>query len=202
MREKGLNYSLNFGVSIPQLKNIAGKFSRNHELAEYCRKSKSREMNILATLLYPVDGFSSETADECVKNIPTTEIARQYCMNLFQYLPYAEEKAISWITHESVSIRTTGYLLLLRLLAKNTPVSKENERIFLSRVKDDSESDYFALKEASIDCLKRYGRRNKAYAEEALHCISDFEKSSDPAKKEYYEAVKFDLEFYLDIKSP
>ena len=34
MREKGLDYKLNFGIELPRLKEIAAKFEQNHEVAQ------------------------------------------------------------------------------------------------------------------------------------------------------------------------
>ncbi len=198
MREKGLNYQLNFGVSIPQLKQIAKDFPKRIELAEYCRNSNSREMKILATMLQPIKEFTPEMADKCVTELPTVEIAQQYCINLFQFLPYAKEKTFEWLANEKELIRITGYLLLLRIFVQDEKISEESELLFLNYVKKDISSSSFQLKKSAIDCLKRYGRRNKEYAQQALKCISDFTNSSNPEEKECYEDVKFDIEFHLE----
>ena len=34
MREKGLDYKLNFGVELPRIKSIAATFEKNHDLAQ------------------------------------------------------------------------------------------------------------------------------------------------------------------------
>ena len=33
MREKGLDYKLNFGVELPRIKSIAAAYEKNHDLA-------------------------------------------------------------------------------------------------------------------------------------------------------------------------
>lgn len=198
MRERGLDYKLNFGVSVPQLKKIASEFSKNDTLAEYCRNSSSREMQILGSMLQPPETFPPDKAEECVRNFRFIEIAQQYCMNLFQYLPYAEEKAMEWINNDAEIIKITGYLLLLRLFAGNTNISNAHESTFLQHVKKDITSDPFSLRKVCSDCLKRYGRRSRSYAESALKCIISFKGSSNSIERELYDDIEFDLDFYLN----
>ncbi len=100
MREKGLNYKLNFGVELPRIKSIAAAYEKNHELSQTLWKEDIRECKILAGLLQPVETFFPEIADIWVENMPNIEIAELTCMNLFQHLPYAPAKSFHWIASE------------------------------------------------------------------------------------------------------
>ena len=75
MREKGLNYKLNFGVELPRIKSIAAAYEKNHDLAQALWKEDIRECKILAGILQPVDTFFPEIADIWVENMPNIEIA-------------------------------------------------------------------------------------------------------------------------------
>lgn len=195
MRDRGLNYKLNFGVAIPQLKKIAGQFPKSNELAGYCWKSQSREMKILSAMLQPVESVTREMAEERVNNMPTVEIAQLYCMYLFQYLSFAEEKAAEWLQTDETLTRITGYLLLTRLLSKQEPVGERTEELFLYAAKKDIYTDLFGLKKAAVDCLKNFGRIN-VYADSAASVISPFKNSTVPEEKELYEDVQFYWDFH------
>lgn len=56
MREKGIVYKLNFGVPLPEIKQIATTHKPNSELAVALWKEDIREFKILA-FLQPVDEF-------------------------------------------------------------------------------------------------------------------------------------------------
>ena len=43
MRDKGLDYKLNFGVEIPRLKEIAAQYPKDHQLAQALWKENIRE---------------------------------------------------------------------------------------------------------------------------------------------------------------
>ena len=75
MREKGIVYKLNFGVPLPEIKQIATTHKPDSELAAALWKEDIREFKILASFLQPVDEFSSQEAKQWVKEIPYLEIA-------------------------------------------------------------------------------------------------------------------------------
>ena len=63
MREKGLDYKLNFGIEYPRIKEIASEYTPSHELAQALWKENIRECKIMAGLLQPVDTFYLEIAE-------------------------------------------------------------------------------------------------------------------------------------------
>jgi len=195
MRNKGLDYKLNFGIAIPQLKKIAEQFPKDNDLADYCWKSSSREMKILSALLQPVDYFTREMAEERVNNMPTVEIIQLYCMYLFQFLPFAEEKAVDWLQKDDTFVRISGYLLLNRLFSKQQLVEKKTVELLLDSIKNDIHSCTFGLKKAAADCLKSFGRMDM-YMEAALSMILPLKHSVIPQEKELYDDIRFDWNFH------
>ena len=77
MREKGIDYKLNFGVPLPEIKQIAARHEPGSDLAAALWKEDIREFKILASLLQPVDDFPFKQAEQWVKEIPYLEIAEQ-----------------------------------------------------------------------------------------------------------------------------
>ena len=69
MREKGIVYKLNFGVPLPEIKQIAATHKPDSELAAALWKEDIREFKILASLLQPGGGFSSRKAEQWVKSL-------------------------------------------------------------------------------------------------------------------------------------
>ena len=112
MREKGLDYKLNFGIELPRLKEIAARYEKNHEVAQALWKENIRECKILAGMLQPVETFYPEIADIWVEDMRYPEIAELTCMSLFQYLPYASEKAFEWMADEREYFQLCGFMLV------------------------------------------------------------------------------------------
>ena len=57
-RNHGLNYKINFGVEIPRIKGIAGKFEKNEELAKRLWQDNIRECKMLAIFLMLESGYA------------------------------------------------------------------------------------------------------------------------------------------------
>jgi hypothetical protein len=123
MREKGLDYRVNFGIELPRLKEIAAEFTPNHEVAQALWKENIRECKILAGLLQPVDTFYPESADIWVEDMRYPEIAELTVMNLFRRLPYASEKAFEWMAAEGEYFQLCGFLLMAHLLLRGSELN-------------------------------------------------------------------------------
>jgi 3-methyladenine DNA glycosylase AlkD len=115
MTRKGLSYKLNYGTLLPELKAISQKFPQNKLLAERLWYMEVRETMILATLLYPINEFTLQVAEEWVKQISTTEISEIAGMNIFSKIPQAEELALKWIENPKAIIRLSGWIVLTRI---------------------------------------------------------------------------------------
>ena len=89
MRDKGLAYKLNWGATLPRLREKADTYGKNYDLAIALWKEDVRECKILATMIMPADKVLPEVIDIWMEQITSQEIAEQAVFNLFQYLPYA-----------------------------------------------------------------------------------------------------------------
>ena len=60
MRNKGLDYKINWGVGIPDLRKMAQEYGKDYALAIELWKENIRECKILATLIMPPDEMLPE----------------------------------------------------------------------------------------------------------------------------------------------
>lgn len=194
MREKGLGYKLNFGVRTVRLQEMAKNYNKNVELAETLWEQETRELKILATLLFPIESFTEEMADEWVKSIPNQEIREQVCKNLFQELSFADKLAGRWILSEDEDIRATGYWLLARLIIVRSPLTDSCNlaQVINSAIRDAADESYF-LRNSALSALKYLGRLSKEVARQILDNVSDYKDSDDKHKNEIYEGLNFEF---------
>ena len=197
MRGYGLNYKLNFGVSIQKIKEIASRYESDKDLAETLWLDGTRELKILATLLYPTDQFSKETANEWVSQVPNQEIREQVCLNLFQILDFSDQIALEWINEEDENVRATGYWLIVRLLlAKKFAGTIEIDTY--QYIWKDIVSENVSLRNAAVLFLKNAGKSSPTLAEKILEKVAIFKDSEDPLQKEIYDSLSFEFEFFYD----
>ena len=94
MREKGMDYHLNWGVSFIDLKTMAADYGKDYSLAVELWKENIRECKILATLIMPPEEMATDLAELWMEQTPTQEIAEMLAFNLFQYLDYAPARYV------------------------------------------------------------------------------------------------------------
>ena len=134
-RNHGLNYKINFGVEIPRLKAIAGKFEKNAELAERLWQDNIRECKMLAIFLMPEDCYTG-IAEKWITEAPFTEIADHLTMAILSKLPDAGTKATEWIQNGEGMFRYCGFMTLTHLFRRGTKLNDEQEGIYLAIAKD------------------------------------------------------------------
>lgn len=195
MRGYGLNYKLNFGVSIQKIKEIAARYTSDKELAETLWLDGTRELKILATLLYPIDEFTIETANRWVTQIPNQEIREQICVNLLQVTDFADKLSLEWINWPDENIRATGYWLLVRLLLTKK-ISGTIQLDTFQHVWNDISSENVSLRNATTLFLKNAGKSAPQLADKILEKVIIFKDSEDPLLKEIYDSLFFEFDFF------
>lgn len=190
MREKGLNYKLNFGVELPRIKGIAAAYEKNHDLAQALWKEDVRECKILAGLLQPVDTFFPEIADIWVENMPTIEIADLTCMNLFQYLPYAPAKSFHWIASEEEFAQVCGFLTIARLLTKKGDMAERPAGEFLDQAVCAVLSGSYYVRRAAMLAIRKFMQHSEDNAFQVCRLVENMKDSSQKSEQLLYYKVK------------
>ena len=171
MREKGLDYKLNFGIEVPRIKEIAAKFEKNHEVAQALWKENIRECKIMAGLLQPIDTFYPEIADIWVEDMHYPEMAELTVMNLFQHLPYASEKAFEWMAQEGEYFQVCGFLLMARMLMKGCELNERAENEFIDQTMVAIYDESGLVCKAASTALVKYANQKRMNARKLLKMV-------------------------------
>lgn len=195
MRERGLDYKLNFGLLQEQIKRIAEGYEPNKELAEALWAEDTRELKILATLVYPIEEMTEDTATKWMSEIQNQEMREQMCINLFQRLPFASQMAKEWANNADASIRTTGYWLLVRLFITKKHDANISLSTFDSHIWEDIIAKDLFQRNASLSVLKHLVRQSKDEAENIIRKLEKYKDSQDAKEQEAYNSITFEYEF-------
>ena len=194
MREKGLEYKINFGIELPRLKEIAAKFEKNHDVAQALWKENIRECKILAGLLQPVETFYTEIADIWVEDMHYPEIADLTCMNLFQHLSYASEKAFQWIADEGEYFQYCGYMMLARLLMQGNEMNERAENELIDQALAALQSEGALVCRGASTVLRRYASQCPENAKKLLKILRPLADSDKSSLKALAEDIKLEAE--------
>ncbi|SHF64661.1 hypothetical protein SAMN05444274_10741 [Mariniphaga anaerophila] len=115
MKRQGIEYKLNWGASIIDLRELAKQVAPSHLLALKLWNKQWRETMILATLVDEPDEVTEEQMDFWTKSFENREIAEQASANLWVKTKFAFVKAIEWSRGKKHLVRFTGVHLMGRL---------------------------------------------------------------------------------------
>lgn len=201
MREKGIVYKLNFGVPLPEIRQIAAAYKPDSDLAAALWKEDIREFKILASLLQPADEFSSREATQWVKEIPYLEIAEQCSHNLFCRLPDVEDLLLGSIFNvRDEYARTVAYLVWVELFKEGKELMAPVRAAFVVEcMRTLARPDFgasFKEKQAAVKAMKFYGRQSAERARQMLEGFDEFPEFMKTAEgEEIYHDLKFEFEY-------
>ncbi len=179
MRDKGIDYRLNWGVTLPRLQAHAEELKRDlslsdsqqnyqqdgqehdnpftaYDLAIALWKENVRECKILATLLMPPEKMLPEVCDIWMEQISSQEIAEQAAFNLWQYLPYAPAKAYQWIADEREYYQLCGFHVLSRLFMNGQCPNERGINEYLDQALAAMQSSQMAVRKAAMNSVLRF----------------------------------------------
>lgn len=171
MRQKGLDYHLNWGATLPRLREMADEYGKNYDLAIALWKENVRECKILATMIMPAEKVLPEVIDIWMEQTPTTEIAEQAAFNLYQYLPYAPEKAYTWIASDRELYQLCGFHILSRLFMNGQEPNERGINEFVDQALAALQGESMIVRKAAMMAMQRFANLGLVYQRLAKNAI-------------------------------
>ena len=197
MREKGMDYKLNFGIEYSRIKEIASSYHQNHDFDQDLWKENIRECKIMAGLLQPVDTFYEEIAEIWIEDMKYPELAEYTVMNLLQYVPYASDVVFKWIADERPYFQLCGYMLMARLFMKGLTLNERAEAEFLDQAFTEIEGGEPMLQKAASVALKKFAVLSRENTKNLGRQLGLMSKSAKPEVKLYLDEIKNDIEYRI-----
>ena len=173
MRDKGLNYHLNWGATLPRLKakaeeikamfNVSCLMFNVYDLAIALWKENIRECKILATMLMPPEKMLPEVCDIWMEQMPSQEIAEQAAFNLWQYLPYAPEKAYQWIASDQEYYQLCGFHILSRLFMNGQEPNERGINEYIDQALSALQGPYMSVRKAAMQSMVHFAELGLVY---------------------------------------
>ena len=171
MREKGMDYKLNWGVSLPHLQEMALEYGKDRDLAIALWKEDIRECKILATLIMPANEMSRELVDVWMEQLHSQEMAEMLSFHLLQHLNFAPALAYEWMASDKDLYQLTAYHLLSRLFLRGQEPNERGINEFLDQAAVALQSDNMGLRHAAANCVTRFASLNNTYLDIARKAL-------------------------------
>ena len=175
MKEKGMDYRLNWGANTLDLRKKADEIGKDYHLAIALWKENVRECKILATMTMPVNQMEKDLVDLWMEQTEVQEIAEQAVFNLYQHLPFAPSLAYSWIASSREIEQLSGYLLLARVFMKKQIPNERGAEEFIDQALTALQAPEMPVRHAAMNCIRKFADLGEPYekmAESALKSIN------------------------------
>ena len=170
MRDKGLNYHLNWGATLPRLQEMAKEIANSqqtansqYDLAIALWKENVRECKILATMLMPPEKMLPEVCDIWMEQVPSQEIAEQVAFNLWQHLPYAPEKAYQWIATDKEYYQLCGFHVLSRLFMNGQEPNERGINEYIDQALSALQGPFMSVRKAALQSMQHFAELGLVY---------------------------------------
>lgn len=156
LRDKGVEYHLNWGANVLHLREMAQEYEKDLSLALALWKEDVRECKILATLLMPIEEFTSDIATLWIEQLRSQEIAELLCMNVLQHVSYASDMAFQLLAEERDIPRLCGYNILSRLFSRGMEPNERDINEFLDQAATALQDPSLSLRHAALISVQRF----------------------------------------------
>lgn len=191
MARFGINPKSTLGVSVPQIREIAGKAGKNHALANELWKSGIHEARILAGFVDEPQFVTEEQMESWVSEFDSWDICDNVCGSLFDKTELAYEKAAEWSWRKGEFVKRAGFALMAYLAVHDKKADSDVFAKFLPMIKRGSEDDRNFVKKAVNWALRQIGKRNLALNKLAVQTAREIQKMEPrPAKWIASDALK------------
>ena len=178
MRDKGMQYKLNWGATLPRLREMAEEIKKNtpegehpsplYSLCVSLWKEDIRECKILATMMMPAQEILPEVVDIWMEQIPSQEIAEQTAFNLWQHLPFAPEKAFEWLSNDKEYYQLCGFHVLTRLFMNGQEPNERGINEYIDQTIIALQGPYPSVRKAAMLSAQRFANLGLVY-ERMIH---------------------------------
>ena len=174
MRQKGLDYKVNWGVALPHLREMAAEYQPSYSLAVELWKENIRECKILATMLMPPAEMTEQLVELWMEQTKSQEIAEMAVFNLYQHLDYAPQMAFRWIASDDSIRQLSGYQLLACLFGKGLIPDTRGVNEYIDQVKVTLAGTDTAVSHAAMNSVNRFCQLGPEYEQIASKALSEY----------------------------
>lgn len=174
MRQKGLDYKVNWGVALTHLREMAAEYQPSYSLAVELWKENIRECKILATMLMPPAEMPEQLVELWMEQTKSQEIAEMAVFNLYQHLDYAPQMAFRWIASDDSIRQLSGYQLLACLFGKGLIPDTRGVNEYIDQVKVTLEGTDTAVSHAAMNSVNRFCQLGPEYEQIASKALSEY----------------------------
>lgn len=188
MESRGVKYGLNYGVAVPVIRRVAGKYAPDHALAEYLFRQDVRELKLAAVYIDDPEQVTAEQMNRWADAMPADEVMEHAAMNIFYASPDADDVIREWLAGGERS-RWKGALQMVGRRAMRGMVTEREGERYLSGI-----GKLIAAREvpqrAVVFALQRLAGVSPGLKDKVLAFAEQLKKHENPSLREIGEEIE------------
>lgn len=168
MARYGINPKKTYGVSIPNLRRIAGDIGKDHLLARQLWESGIHEARILASMIDDPGKVTEKQMEQWVRDFDSWDVCDECCMNLFEDTPFAYSKCFEWSSRSEEFVKRASFVLMARLAVSDKKADDGQFLRFLPLIRREASDERNFVKKAVNWALRQIGKRNLRLHRQAI----------------------------------
>lgn len=178
MRREGIIYKVNYGVSIPELQQIAKGFKGDHDLALELYSDEIRECKIIASMIDDPALVTGEQIDDWSNEFDNPEIVEQVCGNLIWKSEYALSRSIEWCLSNDELLQKAGFITIARNVS-NTDIKESIFEPYLGIIENLVDSISGITQSSIVFALREIAKRSPRLEQLALKTAQNLTESEN-----------------------
>jgi 3-methyladenine DNA glycosylase AlkD len=150
------------GISMPQLRRIARREGKNHDLALALWASGIHEARILAALVDEPAAVTEAQMEAWVGDFDSWDLVDQCCGALFDRTPWGYSKAAEWAGRGEEFVKRAAFSLMAQLAVHDKRSPDDRFHPFLAVIEQEADDPRNFVKKAVSWALRGIGKRSLA----------------------------------------
>ena len=172
-----------FGVSVADIRQLAKKLGRDHELAAALWETGWYEARMLTAFVDEPDRVTPTQMDRWARHFDNWAICDTLCFHLFDRTPHAWRKIAQWSTKRDEFVKRAAFALLASIALHDKKEADEPFLRSLELIERGATDDRNFVKKAVSWALRSIGRRNSALNAAAVAVAKRLVESAESAPR-------------------
>jgi 3-methyladenine DNA glycosylase AlkD len=189
----GIHTTKAFGVTVPELRAIAKRSGRDHELAAALWETGWHEARMLAALVDDPARVTSTQMDRWCRDFDNWAVCDTACFHLFDRTPHAFAKIEQWSSARPEFVRRAAFALLASVAVHYRHAADEQFTGCFPLIEAAANDERNFVKKAVSWALRGIGKRNPQLHAAALPIAQRLAASAQPTERRIGKDVCRDL---------
>jgi 3-methyladenine DNA glycosylase AlkD len=160
MARYGIDTDTALGVTVTELRALARRIGRDHDLAGALWDTRTHEARMLATMVDDPARVTEAQMETWVRDLASWDLCDGLCGNLLDRTPFAFAKAVEWSSRDEEFVKRAGFALMACSAVHRKDVDDERFETFLPVIRAEATDDRNYVRKAVSWALRQIGKRS------------------------------------------